>query len=152
MSLKGLAVVQMVPVDCRGVKEAELEESWSLASIPLGSAAHTPTPLMTLGYLVWAGGCRRTLSLTIHLLRGLEAHGPTPGYLVWAGGSSSNESRRSRDAAGAFFVRFASGRSSGLPHTATGAASAKLMMESIRRIRVNIRCRRIFVGYVTETR
>jgi hypothetical protein len=70
--------------------------------------------------------------------------------LVGGALSGSNPSRRSRDAAGAFLVTFASMRTSGLPRTAIGAASAKLMVESIRRIRVSIRCCRIFVGYVTE--
>jgi hypothetical protein len=70
---------------------------------------------------------------------------------AWSGfvdppSSDSSESRRSRDAAVTFLVTFASRRTPGLPRTATGAASAKLMMESTRMARVSILCCRIFVG------
>jgi hypothetical protein len=63
---RGLAAVQILPADCGGVKEAEVKESRPLAI--LGSAAN-----MTPEYLVWVGGCRRTLSATICLSRGLAA-------------------------------------------------------------------------------
>jgi hypothetical protein len=62
---------------------------------------------------------------------------------------SSNELPRFCDAAVTALLTFASRRTSGLPRTAAGAASAKLMMESIRRNQVSVLCCRIFVGYVT---
>jgi hypothetical protein len=61
---------------------------------------------------------------------------------------SSSKPDRFCDAAATFLVTFVSRHTSGLPCTATGAASAKLMMESISRVRVRILCCRIFVGYV----
>ena len=63
---KGLAAVQILPADCGGAKEAEVKESQPLAN--LGSEAN-----MNPGHLVWVGGCRRTLSATICLSRGLAA-------------------------------------------------------------------------------
>ena len=53
------------------------------------------------------------------------------------------------DAAVTSRIAFASRRTSGLLRTAAGAASAKLMMERIRRVRESILCCRIFVGCVT---
>src|SRR6266852_5049423 len=56
---------------------------------------------------------------------------------------SANGSHRFCDAAVTFLVTFAPRRPSGLSRTATGAASARLMMESIKRVRVSILCCRI---------
>ena len=59
---------------------------------------------------------------------------------------SSNESRRFCDILVTFLVTCSLERTSGFSRTAAGAASAKLIMESIRRIRVSMLCCRIFVG------
>jgi hypothetical protein len=63
-----------------------------------------------------------------------------------SGSSPANGSNRFCNAV---VTAFASRRTSALSRTAAGAASVKLMMESIRMIRLSILCRRIFVGYVT---
>ena len=72
---------------------------------------------------------------------------------AWSGPCTFVErlsSNRFCDAAFTFFITFASRRTSGASRAATGAASAKLMMESIRRVRVSISCCRIFMGYVRD--
>ena len=61
---------------------------------------------------------------------------------------SSNGSMRFCDVVITSLVTFASRRTSGLSRIGTGAASAKLTVESIRRVRVSILCCRIFVGCV----
>jgi hypothetical protein len=67
--------------------------------------------------------------------------------------SSSIGSHRFCDAAVTSFATFASRHASGISRTtAAGAASAKLMMKSIRRVRVSILCCRICMGYVTLIR
>ena len=66
----------------------------------------------------------------------------SPGTFV--GPSSSNESCGPCRFCGAV-VTFVLRRTSGLSRATTGAASAKLMMESISRVRVSIFCHRIFV-------
>jgi len=99
---------------------------------------------------VWAGGCRRVVSATIYLsspglaaVHGLaRARSLTPSHPMSLAVSATQ-------LAVTFLVTFASRRTSGLRRTAAGAASAKLMMKSIRRVRVSILCCRIFVGYGT---
>jgi hypothetical protein len=73
-----------------------------------------------------------------------------------AGGASgtfvgSSRARRFCDAAFTSLVTSPSRRTSGFSRTATGAARAKLMMESIRRARVSIWHCCIFVGCVRDT-
>jgi len=63
---------------------------------------------------------------------------------------SSNESRRLCNPAISFLVIFASKCTPRLPRTGTGAASAKLMMKNIRRVRVSTLCSRIFVTLSIE--
>jgi hypothetical protein len=69
---------------------------------------------------------------------------------VFVGPLSSNERHHFCDAVvTTFLVGFTSRHTSGFSRTAAGAESAKLMMESIRRIRMNIlssECCRIVVG------
>jgi hypothetical protein len=67
-----------------------------------------------------------------------------PGMFV---GLSSHRPRFC-DAAVTSLVTFAPRGTSGLSRAATGAASAKLMVERMRRVRMSILCCRIFVGSV----
>jgi hypothetical protein len=67
---RSLPAVKMAPADC-GVKESQ-----PLAI--LGSAAHSPILLMTLGHLVWAGRCPWAPLATTYLPRSLPAVNMAP--------------------------------------------------------------------------
>jgi hypothetical protein len=88
-------------------------------------------------------------SLGGHTLGGGALGGHTLGGGALGGGARASPagSHRFCDAAVTSFATFASRHT-----TAAGAASAKLMMKSIRRVRVSILCCRIFMGYVTLIR